>query len=317
MELYIEKEFLDNFYLEYNESIASESQRKLASILTEYGEVNWYIDTPIDSLEDLHTLKLSNPFFALRANYLPPVSLVNFREHILKNVLNNQCLIFTAENKDWFEDVTQLGALCFSFSNYESKINYIIKRSHFKIDLSENFPGWELFKIFRDIPFNKLVINDNYILVDKGHQSLDKNLVLLLTEILVGKREKVEINIFTKDLNPISSQVNHIKEAAKKRYTKLNSKLANYPKNICIYNNSLQPNGIDLHDRVLISNYLSIDSGKGFNLVPHKKSNSQIIVESIFDKYTYKRIKNHLKIYDQYIKKLETLETSNFVRFPS
>jgi len=58
------------------------------------------------------------------------------------------------------------------------------------------------------------------------------------------------------------------------------------------------------------------DSGKGFNLIPHKPSNSQIIVESIFSLYTYKRMKNHHRMHKFYLKKLEKLETVKFKSIP-
>ncbi len=316
MELYIEKAFLDNFYLDYQESRATKGQRVIASILTEYGEVDWFIDAPIESTEDLENLKNSNPFFGLRASSSPPVPIPDFKKHFLLNSHCQQTMIMTEEKQDWFNEATKKGAFCMSFEDYEEIIENFIEKCHLKIDLSEVFKGWNHFDFFRTIPFNKILINDNYILTDKGNQSMDFNIIPLFHQILDKNGEIVRIQIFTKNLNPISENVGHIKEAAKKRYKKLNRELANYSINIRIINNDLPHGKFNLHDRILITNFLSIDSGEGFNLLPHKKSNSQIIVESIFDKYTYKRIKNHLKIYEQYLKKSETLESSKFLMYP-
>ena len=59
-----------------------------------------------------------------------------------------------------------------------------------------------------------------------------------------------------------------------------------------------------------------MDSGVGFNLMPMKKSDSQIISETIFEKYTYDRLKNLTKIQTAYLLKLKRLETLDFKMFP-
>ena len=51
MELYIEKEFLDNFYLDFDEDSPSPSQKIVANILKDYAEVDWLIDYTIESVE--------------------------------------------------------------------------------------------------------------------------------------------------------------------------------------------------------------------------------------------------------------------------
>jgi len=37
---------------------------------------------------------------------------------------------------------------------------------------------------------------------------------------------------------------------------------------------------------------------------PYKKSNSQLTVETIFEKHTYNRLRNHKKMHNDYLKKL-------------
>ena len=67
MQLYIEKEFLDNFYLEFDELTATPSQKNLAKILKEYAEIELFIDCSIESSEQFEKLKAENPFFAYRS----------------------------------------------------------------------------------------------------------------------------------------------------------------------------------------------------------------------------------------------------------
>ncbi|WP_037320632.1 hypothetical protein [Salegentibacter sp. Hel_I_6] len=317
MELYIEKEFLDNFFIEYDEEKLSREQQVVSSILKEYGEIDWFIDTEINDAETLEKLKLSNPFIAYRASYAPPIPVKSLQDHFFKNSRCRQTLIFTDKEEAWHKEAEAEGALCFSSGNFQNKIEDIIEKAHFKIDLSEDFKNWDVFKALNQIPFNEILVNDNYILTDKPSQALEKNIIPLLQIILNGKNLTIGVKIFTRELNGISDSENHVFEAVKKRYKKLNRELANYKKKIRIINNSLKTDTYDLHDRVLLTNFLSIDSGKGFNLFPNKKSNSQIIIESIFDKYTYKRIKNHQRMYDEYLQRLENMNSVKFKIYPS
>ena len=319
MELYIEKEFLDNFYLEYDEDKLTPGQQALSCILKEYGEVDWFIDTEINDAETLEKLKLSNPFIAYRATYAPPIPVKSIKNHFFKNSRCRQTLIFTDNEEPWHKEAESTGALCFSSENFQNKIEGIIKKAHFKIDLSEDFKNWDFFNSVNQIPFNELLINDNYILTDKSQQLMDKNIIPFFKLLLDNKKDsEIKCHIFTKDLNPTQPKGDdQIWEAVEKRHKKLNSGLANFKKKIRIVNNSVQTDHYDLHDRVLLTNFFSIDSGKGFNLIPHKKSNSQVVVETIFDKYTYKRIKNHLKIYEEYLKRFEHRKSLKFTVYPS
>ena len=141
---------------------------------------------------------------------------------------------------------------------------------------------------------------------------MDKNIIQLLKQLLKARKIETKIRIFTKDFNPERPGTpDQINQAAKKRHNKLNSALANYKKTIQTINNNL-PTEHDLHDRVILSNYFMVDSGKGFNLLPHKRSNSQLTSESIFNKYTYKRLRNHLKMLDQYYSEINKTDSVYF-----
>lgn len=317
MELYVEKEFLDNFSIEFDQKNPSPGQKIVASIFEDYGDVEWFIDVEMNTPEDFEALELNYYFFAKRSNYKAPMGVSSIKERLFKHSDFEQTIIFSASDEKWFEEAEAKGALCFSYENYQRKIHGIINSCHFKIDLSEQFKSWKYFTSLSNLPLNQLLINDNYILTDKSNQPLNQNVISLLQTLLFNKKESTTIEIFTKDLNPISPNKSHVKEAAKKRLKKLNSGLDSDLHSIKIINNDLQKEKFDLHDRVLLSNFFSIDSGKGFNLFPYKKSNSQITVETIFDKYTYQRLNNHLKIYKDYMKKLSIYEDTYFTVHPS
>jgi hypothetical protein len=314
MELYIEKEFLDNFYLEFDEKTASASQKIVATILKEYAEVEWFIDCKIDSIELLESLKNDNPYFHARSIYSSPISVRSIKEHFFEKSKCEQTLIFAQNNEDWFDTAELKGAICFSLNNYKTKIESIIYSCHFKIDLSDQFRGWEFLSNLKNIPFNKIMINDGYILADKSTQKIQDNLIPILQNI-IGKnyQQKSELEIYTKDLNPLQpGTFEQIKDEADKKLRRLNSVFANYQLKIKIISNTLQKGKYDFHDRLLYLNFLIIDSPKGFNLMPYKKSNSQITIETIFDKYTYNRIKNHKRMHTDYFEKIIGLETMEF-----
>lgn len=314
MELYIEKEFLDNFYHQYETDSVTKGQQILANILTEYAEINWFIDCKIESIEQLEKLKKENPFFASRASLHGPITINTVKEHFFEKSNCKQTLIFTQNNENWFLDAENKGALCFSFSNYKDKIENIITRCHFKIDLSKKFVGWSIFSNINILPFNKIIINDGYILVDKDSQKMCENLFPLLKDIFNNNYKKnIDLEIFTKDLNsPQPKTPEQNKLEADKRFKKFKCVFSNYNVNLKIISNSLHTNHYDFHDRLIYLNFIIIDSAKGFNLLPHKNSNSQIIFETIFEKYTYNRLRSHIKMHEDYFERIKSLKTVNF-----
>ena len=185
-------------------------------------------------------------------------------------------MVFMSKEQDWFVDAENKGVLCFSFDNYKEKIKEIIDELHFRIDLSENFTGWDFLQRFKTINFNNLIVSDSYILSDKSNQKIEDNIIPILKNLIHSKNEKIDISILTKELNPIKPEDKYKKEKAKKRYGKLNSSFANYKTKFSIILNDFPYNFV-LHDRNIATNFSLLDCGEGFNLVPYKASNSQII----------------------------------------
>ena len=116
-------------------------------------------------------------------------------------------------------------------------------------------------------------------------------------------------------MNPLTEEPKHIKEKAKKRYQLLNSTFAKYKAKFQIIMDSIE-NPYDFHDRIIQTNFSLTECGKGFNLKQSKPSNSQITSETIFDIYTYKRLKNHCKMQKEYINKLKEMNTLRFKMYP-
>ena len=314
MELYIEKDFIDNFFIDYDEFHII--HKIVGSIFKEYHNLTVLMNVTIENVEDLVNLKKENGFIAyLCNNNQPPIPVDSIKDDLFSKSKFEQTIVFMDEKKDWFLEAENKGVLCFSFDNFKEKINEIINNLHFNIDLSEKFYGWEVLKNFKSIRFNSISISDNYILSDKTQQKMDENVFPLLKNVFFDKENKIKISFFTKELNPISKNDKHIKEKAKKRYNKLNSAFANFDTTFSIILTDLS-SGFDFHDRIIMTNFSILESGKGFNLIPFKKSNSQIISRTIFDKYTYKRLNNLQLKYSEYLNKLNNLETLKFKMYP-
>ena len=313
MELYIEKKFLDNFYLDYENRIV---QKTVESIMLEYGSKQVFMDVKIDTAEDLELLKKENNFFALIcSNDKVPVPVTSMKDHIFQASGFGQTLIFLNTEQDWCKEAESKGALCFYFDNYQEKIKKITKKLHFKIDLSENFTGWDFLHNFKSINFNELVISDNYILSDTTNQKIDDNIIPILKNLIFDEQRNIQISILTKKLVPINQEDKYKKEKAKKLHGKLNRIFANFKTKFSIILSDFSSD-FKLHDRNIATNFSLIDCGEGFNLMPYKASNSQIVSESIFEKYTYNRLKNIRKNQKEYIEKLIKSETIQFKMFP-
>jgi len=311
MELYIEKEFLDNFYLEFE---GTRVQNILKTIFQDYGNKEVFMDVVIDSVIELEKLK-ENTFFASICNSenVPPIPISNIKQHLFDNSKFEQTIIFTDKKEDWFEEAKIKGALCFTTSTYEDDISKIIENIHFKIDLSEPFINWNFWNGFSVLNYNKVRIVDNYILSDKTNQKVDDNIIPILEKLLQDR--KVSVQVLTKDINPLSEKNEHKKEKAKKMHKKFNRVFANIDAKFSIIMNDIGTKFV-MHDRNIMTNFSIIDSGMGFNLIPHKKSNSQIVSETIFDKYTYNRLNRLLDEQDKYIEDLKRLETVKFKMYP-
>lgn len=302
MELYIEKNFLDLFSKEFNQNNLTIGQLTLSKIFKEYPDVKWFINCDINTQEQILMLKLENQFFAPVSESSPPTGIDSIKDHFFEKSKCGQTLIFTINEEDWFDEAERKGALCFSYDNYQEKIKEIIDKCHFKIDLSERFKGWEetLKSIQELLPLNKIIINDSYLL-DKP-EFYETNVYPLIKGI--SKNRKTTKHFYTDIVNSSKKRTPPDKL---KIYYLLKEKYKS--SEIVVVHNNVD--NLGNHDRLLYSNHYIIDCAIGFNFNPRVVSNSQIIVETIFEKYTYNRLRNHLRAMVKHIHSLETEKRFN------
>jgi hypothetical protein len=306
MELFIEKEFLENFYLDFDDTPI---KLIIKNIITNYGDKKVFINYNEIEFEQL---KQENLFFALICNTTVPVPIESIEESVKKSNLS-QTLIFTNKEESWFNEIEKKGGWCFSFDNYQSKVKEYIDKIHFKVDLSNEFNNWNAIEI-SEIPFNHIQITDGYILKDE--RNIKENLIPLIASFINPNNEKIKIDLLLKEVGFKTATEEKKKEFAEKQHRKLNS---NFSKliNLKIYLSNLISN-IDLHDRTVVTNFSILDSGVGFSLVGRKVSNSQMVSESIFEKYTYDRLRRLKKLQENYINKLNSnsFDSTKFYKFP-
>jgi len=325
MQLFFEQEFLNDYYLENDKHNLSEAQKILNKLFNEFTELEIFLDCETE--EEIFIQFDQNNILKNILTNNPNVKPIGCFEIYFKAYDKpKQALVFLRHTSDWSKTLFSKGFLCFFYDTYEQSIIEIVSKLHFRIDLSEiinsSFKGWEEFERFVVLPINAMVLSDKYILSDKSGQEINKNLIPFLISILEGKQEvNIEIAILTDQIIENTNYKGADKstkefEKVKERYSYLNSKFARYNVKFSILkNHERNITNFELHDRIVYTNYSILEIGKGFNLsknISNDKllSNSQILCETIFDKYTYIRLKNHFKMLADYFVKLKKFEPS-------
>ena len=302
MDLFVEKGFIENFEIEFDKEKNTDIQRVVYNIFTQYTNIKLFIDISEVELKGfIEQSELLTSFLNYNINIF---TYVDLKETII-NSKSFQKIVLTEETKEWFNDFKQSPTLCFSYSSFEKEIRKIIENSDFKIDLSEKGKfNWDRFNFLKH-NVNSIIISDPYIF--NKESEIKNNLVQLLIN---NMNENIEYNIFI--ITDLSIEPDErVVEGIKKKIDIVNSGLANYKANIFLFNRIGAIEDMDAHDRLLYSNYVIVSSGKGFNINPKKSINSEIISNSIFSKYTYRRLNNHIIYMKKYIKRLRKYEQLN------
>lgn len=299
MKVYIEKSFIEKFEADRK----SLHQSRLYNIIINYPQLELFIDFEYKVDPYNNNIQYETLMIYSKGTILPQ------QEKNIDSNWKNFSLIFANDTKIWFQDAIANGTLCFTFDNYEKKISEIINTFHYSIDLSETEFNWTKLKFITSS--KKTRINDKYILVNNNTQKIDENLLPLLEQIGSNNKSKcVEIYTIAQDKkNDKNSATVQLKEKLKL----LNSKFSNWKFNVLNIENYKK---YDFHDRMIMNNLQLVECGKGFNLIPHKKSNSNIISNTIFDLFTYKRLKNLEKAHNECSKYLQFISSYSITKFP-
>lgn len=331
MQIFIEQAFINDYFIEYDENNLSDGKKMLNRIFTEYTELEVFIDC--NNSDDIIDLSKQNRTLSQIFIHNPNAKPIGaFKDYFSSEIINlNQVIILLKHKYEWTDSLSKRGFILFFYDNYEEVIEKIINDLHFRIDLSgtnnPQFNVWTEFSRYKFLPFNSVVIIDSYILGDKSNQKINKNLVPFLQNLLEDKnKSNISLTILTynlgQDKNSSTNFFKAEKEKAKRKIQLLNSKFALYKVDFSIVKMPKDfLSDFEFHDRLVYTNYSILEVGKGFNLSKNfeksgHRSNSQILSETIFDKYTYNRIKNHLKMMSEYLIKLKNFETYDLKYYP-
>lgn len=277
MEIYIEKEILEKLNKDFLSDNLSLGQKSLREILTSYSEIKFCTNFLLDNSE-LLKYKSENPLF----NWITVEALYHsfdsINDFISKSSFKQSIIIDSKENYKNKDLIESKGGLYFTYDNYSEKMEEIIEHFHKKIDLSEQFVGWQQILNKTFLKINEIIINDNYLIKDINNIN---NYILPLVKSVKKQCNLNRIIFITDYLNQPNYQKDTKLEILKKELR---------TSNIEIFNNNFI--GFTNHDRILYTNFLMIDCPIGFNQI-NKRSNSVITIETIFDKFTYNRRRRH------------------------
>jgi hypothetical protein len=187
------------------------------------------------------------------------------------------------------------------------------------------FKDWSDFSHFKKVPVNSIIICDKYILSNKRNAEIKNNLLKILENLIPEDYlGTLDLLIISEKIDELSGQDELLK--VKKIAGQIHSLLAKYKNikfKICIAKNqkSFKPrDGMELHDRIIYSNYYTIESTAGFSLYINNKeritSNSNIRMYFNFQAGYMKMLDRHNQNLLKYLKKLERIEINSFKYFP-
>ncbi len=292
MNVFIEKEFIDNFELMYSDNAHLIEWDLLHVLFTQYTNINLFINSTGEDFEKV--IKSSEILMKLSDNN-PNIQPYSDLKNKIQNSNSVQTLVFTEKEKDWFKEIDCKTILHFTYSDFADKLKEFINRNDLEFDLSdkESEFNWNLFHFIADSS-NVIFISDPYVLKDKDGQKISQNLIPLLRNNL-NKDQTYKVFIIS-DLSDV--KVDKILQL-------LNSKLTDFKIEFYIINIIKGSKPMDFHDRLLYTNYSITTSGIGFNIDSNKTYNSEVSTKTIFYKKTYKKYVNHFKMIGEYIDKLE------------
>jgi hypothetical protein len=190
------------------------------------------------------------------------------------------------------------------------------------------FNGWEDLKFIKSFPSNSIVLVDKYLLSDKKNSRLKNNLIPLLHNLIPEKfKGELSVVILSQELLKNERKLSDL-EKAKKIHQMLNREFAKY-KHLTLkfvivnhdksFHDKQQP---VLHDRYVYTNYFTIKSGSGFDLMDDQKNrkvvDSEMRIEFNFRKYNLKTFPARLEGLNKYLKKMTELDTyQTFKSYPA
>jgi len=332
MKLFLEKEFLEQFFIEFDENnaIISDFLRFLKELKNFQLIVNTSDITEFE--QEVH----NNPFLELMINESVPK--LSFNAHLRKDVLSEdfykddtypfKLFLLDSENEECMKLSKDYGYEYLCISNLSDRWNcYFSGREDTKMKVTKNkrfpdklrFDSYEKMKCFTH-PLNSILIIDKYILVNnKGSQEITENFIPLLKVLLNKMSDKIEIDILILTRKMFSDVrttweflMNEVKSALPNK--KINLNLVRDEKH-------LYPAGHHgIKGRRIITNYFTIsseDSFTFFNSNGSTKGISDIRFDFNFEKNNWLNLQFELNEIKEYVDHIVLNDDNDITYFKS
>ena len=320
MELIIDRDFLDNFFLSDTEDIYHEDLKlffkKLSNckIITNYNSLEEFIKEAEESNPILHYFIETNvPEIEFRENLNADVKKEDFyndgspiKLFFLENISSNITSNFGFSNIN----TSSISEKWIPFYNGRNEEFNILKTSKDRtLKRHERFEKWEDLRGFEH-PIHSIVIADRYLLVNKKDQKVENNLFPLLKN-LIGKNTlgaNIDLLIITHEL----------KGSLKKTYEEVDTflkerlKLKKYHFALVI-----NPPGKKFeHFRRIYSNYFSIVSENSLNVFKDNGSyhdkNNNLTFKFHFNDKNFRFVSKELRDISNWLSKVKNREKIGF-----
>jgi len=299
MDFVFDLDFLDLYTLEYNKTMSH--HQVIERLLTEYTQYKLVIITE-KKRGKLETYLFDNiPSVFQAISNVAGFELYKTLGDYLSNNNSERGLVFSDKVKDHIEEIKLSSKVGFSWYNlFDDIINF---EQSFKINKNMNSEE-EFWNEFNKIGLclNDITIVDKYILREDGKQLAE------LCKKVCSYSDSININVFYQKVPIISkiheTEYDNMKSFLEKSKLRLHSVLTRKkikPNFIYLYYEKLKGK-FDFHDRYLYHPYGLIKAGGGFDEKGKvDKTNSDILSSSLFDKYSFRKMREHKEMQNKYI----------------
>lgn len=322
MEIYLDKDFARNFWASQlsNTSIWKDFKDNFLNQVRYFNLITNYASE--DEMLKSENGRLFYKIFSAK------VRGIKYTGEINKNKWVNDANYSSGGYKFYLIEFTDSDLISISNKGYEiistttledRWSNYLIKKIDKAIDIPANqsnpdlFNSWKDLKIVSKCPTNSIIIIDNYILCDTKGQRIEDNLIPALDNLVPQKHEgtldvlivseKIQSNVKSID---ISTKAKEIHDQLIKYFEKYPS--IEFKFKILIHDKTFHPeDGMEIHDRIIFTNYYTLTCGVGFNLFNGRKRkcvNSEVQIRFNFQPYEMQKYPRHLISLKKYIAKV-------------
>jgi len=313
MQLYLEKEFIDEFiHLDLKNELVVDFYDELINQSAGYHLYTNFTKQEWNKEREHH------PIVRSIENGTVEVSFNKSKEDFFNNEETIHKLLLVRNNHEKKQEGNQFE--CISSNNLMEKWKRYSHRRRFlevPTTINNSFPNNERFSKWKDLkrfcqhPLNEIIIYDKYILKDNYFQSIKNNLLPMLEQFKKMSSQSLKIKIITLPDQIIQNQNLDLRKKCKKIKDRITERIKECEIEILILNDQNQHKQ---HDRWIYTNLFFIYRGAGFNIFGPKgigEETSEISFKFIFLRKFNSLFRVRRKIIDEIINSSEIIDTKD------